>query len=74
MVGRVSASVTRHRRSIWRLLQIAAAQKAPHPAFGHPLPEGEGTQNPSPYGRRCPEGADEGVCHGVQEPTLDSSA
>jgi hypothetical protein len=34
---------------------------SPHPAFGHPLPLGEGMMNfPSPSGRRCPEGADEG--------------
>jgi hypothetical protein len=24
----------------------------PHPAFGHPLPEGEGNGIPSPFGRR----------------------
>ena len=31
-------------------LQIAAAQKAPHPAFGHPLPVGEG--RPEPFSPR----------------------
>jgi CheY-like chemotaxis protein len=28
----------------------------PHPAYGHPLPQGEGISSPSPSGRRCPEG------------------
>ncbi len=32
----------------------------PHPAFGHPLPVGEGYDHPSPHGRRCREAADEG--------------
>ena len=34
--------------------------KRPHPAFGHPLPEGEGKRFPSPSGRRCLKEADEG--------------
>ena len=33
----------------------------PHPASGHPLPKGEGSKYPSPFGRRCRAAADEGV-------------
>jgi hypothetical protein len=47
---------------------IASSRKGPSTGLRHPLPEGKGRFYPSPSGRRCPEGADEGVCHGVQQP------
>jgi 4-amino-4-deoxy-L-arabinose transferase-like glycosyltransferase len=51
----------------WSILACFAWGRAPHPAFGHPLPEGEGDVSratiPSRGGRGCREAAREGRDH-----------
>jgi 4-amino-4-deoxy-L-arabinose transferase-like glycosyltransferase len=47
----------------WSILACFAWGRGPHPAFGQPLPEGEGIESPtvpSPSGRGCREAAGEG--------------